>query len=173
MPKKITGIRSLNVDPQRQSQWEVEIVGLSTGSSERLTFQAQSTAIPESSSDTFEINFKKKRSWYSGRESADNTATITFFDTEDLFAYNFFMDWYQNLVSSPATGSGVSKPEMVADVVIRTTDFADENYTSTTTLKGAQLTTVGEMSLDYSEGSQTTFDVTFQFEEKDFQVGNA
>lgn len=173
MPKKITGVRSLPADPQRQSQWEVEIVGLSTGSSERLAFHAQSTTIPESSSDTFEINFKKKRTWFSGRESADNTLTITFFDTEDLHAYNFFNDWYKNLVSSTGTGSGVSKPEMVADVVIRTTDFSDENYTSTTTLKGSQITTVGEVSLDYSEGSQVTFDITFQFEEKIFAVGNA
>jgi hypothetical protein len=83
------------------------------------------------------------------------------------------MDLYKNFVSSTGTGSGVSKPEMSFDIIIRTTNFADDSYTSTTILKGAQITTVGEISLDYSEGSQVTFECTFQFEEKTFQVGNA
>ncbi len=169
MAKSIQDVRSITAPPQRAFEWEVEVVGLSTGSEEGLTARAQSASIPETSVESFQINHKGRQTYFSGRDASDNTVTISFFDDEAFTAYNYFQQWADNLLSNPVTGGGSPRELSTAEVLVKTLGTDSETVTSVTRLKNAFPTSVGEISLDYETNEAVTFEVTIQFDQKIFE----
>jgi len=171
MAKNIQDVRSLSAPPQRNWSWEVSIVSLSTGNEEGLTAQAQSVTLPASSAEAFQINYKSKQTYFSGRDSSDNTVTITFYDTEALTVYNFFQGWFDNLIVNPVTGGGAPRELSTAEVILKTMATDEETVTSTTRLKNAFPTNIGEVSLDYETNEAMTVEITLQYDQKLFSRG--
>lgn len=170
MAKSIQDVRGMASQPQTAWQYEIEIVGLSTGSEEGLTVRAQSASIPTTSNEAFEINFKDRRTFFKGRDTSPHTISITFFDSEDWVAYNYFQEWHDALISNPVSGGGVTSALYKATVLVKTFSTDGETITSTTTLKNAFPTEIGEISLSYDTSENITFDVTMQFDQKLFEA---
>lgn len=170
MAKTIQDVRGMSAQPQTAFQYEVEIVGLSSGNEEGLTIRAQSASIPQTSNDAFEINFKDRRTFFKGRDTSPHTVSITFYDTEDWKAYEYFQNWHDQLISNPVTGGGVTSELYKATAIIKTFSTDGETETSRTTLKNAFPTEIGEISLSYDTNENITFDVTLQFDQKLFET---
>jgi len=169
MAKNIQDLRSMTAPPQRAYEFEVEIVGLSTGSEEGLTTRAQSVSIPATSNEAIEINYKSRKTYFSGRDSSSNTVSISFLDDENFTAYNYFQKWNDDLINNPVTGGGTTRALYTATVLIKTMAGDDETVTSTTRLLNAFPTEIGEMSMSYDTNQQVTFDVTIQYDQKLFE----
>ena len=156
--------------PQRSYEWEVEIIGLSTGADESLTFHAQNTTIPEETIGTIEIPYKSRRTHHAGRDESGRTVTITFWEDEDHTVYSFFKDW-MNLISDNRTGGGVDKEGYSAEVVIKTLNSDSETTSGKFTLTKAFPTSLGEVTLDYSATEHATIDITLTYDETVFEQG--
>ena len=160
----IQDVRSINA-PQKAYNWEVEIVGLSIGVDERITFHAQSTAIPEETVGTIEIPYKSRRTHHAGKDESGRTMTITFFEDEQHTVYSFFRNWLDTLISNPVTGGGVNREGYSAEVLVKTQNTDEVTVSGTFRLTNAFPSSIGEMSLDYSSSDHVTLDVTMTFDE--------
>lgn len=169
MAKSIQDLRSMTAPPQRAYEWEVSVVGLSTGNEEGLTVRAQSVSIPATSIEPIEINYKSRKTYYSGRDGSANTLTISFLDDEAFTAYNYFQQWADNLLSNPVTGGGTTRSLYTAEVLLKTLATDSTSVTSTTRLKNAFPTEIGDVALSYDTNEQITFDVTIQYDQKIFE----
>lgn len=158
----IEDVRGIN-NPQMNYEWEVEILGPSTGGETALTTHAQSVTIPEVSSEVIELNFKSDKTSHAGRNASPRTTTVTFFDDEDLTVYRFLKNW-KSLINNESTGGGVNRPAYVANIVIRQFARNSEDVVANHTLIGAWLTTVGDVSLNYDSSEVMTVEATFNFQ---------
>lgn len=165
----IADVRSIH-NPQKAYEWEVQIVGLSTGSLEELTFHAQNTTIPEETSGVIEIPFKSRKTYYAGRDESGRTVTVTFWEDETHTVYSFFKDW-KSLISAPETGGGVDREAYAAEIRIKTLNVDSETVSGRFTLRNAFPTSIGDITLDYTSNEHATIDVTFQYDENIFERG--
>ena len=164
----IQDVRAINT-PQKAYEWEVEILGLSTGADENLTFHAQSTTIPEETIGPIEIPFKSRRTFHAGKDESGRTITITFWEDEDHTVYSFFKDWLE-LMSNIQTGGGVDREGYAAEVVIKTLNTDSETESGRFRLTNAFPTSIGEVTLDYASNEHTTIDITMNFDETIFNT---
>lgn len=161
----IQDIRAIH-NPQKSYLWEVDIVGLSTGTLEDTAFFAKEVSIPPSSVETIVINHKSGRTAYSGRDSSDHSVSITFWDDETHQVYDFFQNWHDNLLRNPITGGGVTRDLYTADLIIKLQSTDEETVTQRIRLGHAFPTEIGEVSLSYESTDAVEFSVTFSYDEK-------
>lgn len=162
----IENVRAIH-QPQRAYEWEVEILGPSTGGLPALTVHANSFSIPELSIETMEWNHKSEKSGYHGRIASDRTLTISFYDSEDLVAYTFFRQWFDTM-HNQTTGGGAERSIIDADIILRQLAEDSETVTGRHEFVGAFPTSIGEVSLDYESSEIMTFDMTFYFQKHNY-----
>lgn len=165
MATTIQDIRDSNAAPQRAFAWEIDLTSSnSIGQLELLTARAQNMTIPEKSFETIEINYKSRKSRYSGRDSSPGTFTVTFFDDETHAVYNFFENWAENGLSNSRTGGGLTRPEYAAELHAKLLAHDETTVLGQHKFERVWPSSVGEISLSYSESEHVTFDVTFTYD---------
>lgn len=165
----IQDVRGIN-NPQKSYEWEVDILGLSTGALRDMSFYAKTVNIPPSSIEQIVINHKSSRTAHAGRDASDHTVTMTFWDDENLTIYNYFQQWHDTLLRNPITGGGSSKDLYTADVLIKLLASDDETETARAKLSYAFPTELGEIPLSYDGSEPVEISVTMSFDEKIFTV---
>lgn len=161
----IQDVRSTQSAPQRNYEYEVEILGNAVaGSIPLLTQRVQSVSIPETGVETIEINFKGNKAMYPGRDSSGHTVTITFWDDEDHNVYQFFKNWMENGVLNSVTGGGLTRDVMSTEVLVK--QFAHDSTTVTGQhrLTHAYPITIGDVQLSYDSSEHMTVEVTMSFD---------
>ena len=151
--------------PQRNYEFEVEILGsIAGGTLPILTQRVQTATIPETAVETFEINYKGRKTFWGGRDASGHTITITFWNDETNSTYRFFKEWIENGISNSVVGGGLSKDLYAAQM--RITQFATDSVTPTGVhfLDGVFPTNISDISLNYDSSETQTVDVTFSFE---------
>ncbi|WGH49702.1 tail tube protein [Alishewanella phage vB_AspM_Slickus01] len=151
--------------PQRIYEFEVEILGsIAGGTLPILTQRIQTATIPETAVETFEINYKGRKTFYAGRDASGHTISLTFWNDETNSTYRFFKEWMENGISNSVVGGGLSKDLYTAQM--RITQFATDSVTPTAVhfLDGIFPTNIGDITLNYDSSETQTFDVTFSFE---------
>ncbi len=159
-----------NGSPQRNYEFEVEILGsIAGGVLPILTQRVQNATIPETAVETFEINYKSRKTMYAGRDASSHTMTITFWNDEDNSIYRFFKDWMENGISNSIVGGGLSRDLYTAQM--RITQFAVDSVTPTAVhfIDGVFPTNIGDVTLNYDASETQTVDVTFSFETNTLQ----
>lgn len=151
------------ITPQMSYEWEVDILGPSTGGESALTAHAQTISIPETSVDVIEINFKSEKTSHAGRTASPRTMTISFIEDQDLTVYRFFKGWL-NLIHNEFDGGGVNRAAYIANIVIKQFQKDSETTTGTHSIIGAYPTTLGDVSLNYDSSEVMTVEVTFSFQ---------
>lgn len=150
-------------NPQKSYEWEVEIIGPSTGGLNSLTAYAQTVSLPEESVEEIIINHKSERTTHAGRVASARTVTLGFFDDEGLTVYRYITNWLE-IIKNSVTGGGVDRSLYGAEIVIRQLKSDSKTVSAKHTLKLAFPTSRGEVSLNYDSSEAMTFDVTFSFQ---------
>lgn len=154
-----------NAKPQRNYEFEVEILGsIAGGTLPILTQRVQNASIPETSVETFEINYKSRKTIYAGRDASSHTISITFWEDEDGSVYRFFKDWMENGISNSIVGGGLTRDLYTAQM--RITQFSTDSVTPTAVhfIDGLFPTSIADRQMSYDSSDMSTVDVTFSFE---------
>lgn len=170
MATSIQNIREADAPPQRAYSWEVEVLATTLiNAPAMLTARAENINIPEKSFETIEINYKSRKSRYSGRDAAPGTVTVTFWDDESHAIYNFIDKWMEEGISNSTTGGGRTRPEYVAELRAKLMGHDEQTVTGTHVFKNVWPSSLGEITLDYTASDHVSFTVTFTYDthEKD------
>lgn len=167
LPKmpNIQDVRAIN-SPQKVYMWEVDIVGLSSGSIQNMSFYAKTATIPQSAVEPMVINHKSQPVYHAGRDASGHTLPLTFWDDESQTISNFFNDWHDNLILDPVTGGGLHKNLYTADVFIRLKNSADDTVTAEWKLTRAFPIDNADVTLSYDASDAIEWSVTLQFDTK-------
>ena len=160
----INDVRATN-NPQRSYEFEVELIGSTvSGSLPLLTQRVETISIPEVSVETFEINYKGRKTIHAGRDSSPHTVSVTFWDSEAHEVYEFFKGWIDRGISDQVVGGGVTRDQYSAEMVIKMMAADSTTVTREFRLTGVFPTTIGEASLDYTTSDSKKVEVTFSYE---------
>lgn len=161
----IQNVRSVD-NPQKNYEFEVELLGsIAGGSLSYLTERVQNAVIPETSVETFDINFKGGKTPHAGRDSSPQTVTVTYFEDEANGIYAFHKNWMNNGILNQTTGSGQTRDQHSTELLIRR--FAADSQTVT---QKHQLTkvfpqTISEATLSYEGSEVAVVEVVYKFDE--------
>lgn len=160
----IQDIRAVN-NPQRAFEFEVEILaGAVAGTLPLLTQRVETVSIPETSVETIEINFKGRKTLYSGRDASSHTLTITFWDTEERSVYSFFKNWMENGLSNSVVGGGVTRDLYATQMLIRTFAHDSDTVTGINRLTNVFPTAIGDIQLSYDASEHMKVEITFAYD---------
>lgn len=160
----INDVRSVN-NPQRNYEWEVEVLGSSVaGTLPLLTLRAETVTIPQTSVETIEINYKGQKTFHSGRDASSHTISCTFWDSEANDVYNYFKNWMENGLSNSVSGGGTTRDQYAAELLIKLMAADSESITQTNRLTNVFPTEIGDVSLDYSGSEHKKVEVTFSYD---------
>ena len=151
------------ITPQMNFEWEVDILGPSTGGESALTIHAQTVTIPETSLDIIEMNFKSEKTTHAGRTSSPRTMTIGFIEDQNLTVYKFFKNWL-NLIHNEFSGGGVNRAGYIAGINVSHLEKDSTTVSALHTILGAYPTSLGDVSLSYDNSEIMTVEVTFSFQ---------
>lgn len=155
-----------NTRPQKSYQWEVSILGPSTGSLQPLTVHAKTVNIPASSVDEIQIQYKAGKVMYPGRDSSPHTINMSFWDDEAQTIRNYFNNWFDVLQFNPVTGGQAPKELCTSDILIKLMDSSGETSTAKIRLQNAFPTNMNDISLSYQSSEPVEVSVTFAFDVK-------
>ncbi len=160
----IQDIRSVN-NPRRAFEFEVEILANTVaGYLPVLTQRVETVSIPETSVDTIEINYKGRKTLYSGRDASSHTLSVTFWDTEEREVYRFFKGWMENGISNSEVGGGVTREQYATQMMIRTFAHDSTTVTGTNRLTNVFPTAIGDVQLSYDSSDHIKVEVTFAYD---------
>lgn len=163
MATTINDVRATN-NPQRAYEYEVDLLGsTASGSLTVFTQRVESVAIPESSLETIEINFKGRKTMFPGRDSSPHTFTVNFYDSENREVYTFFKKWMDK-ANNEILGGGVTRDLLASDMLIKTFAADSQTVTGTNRLTKVFPTNVGEVSLDYASSEHMKVAITFSYD---------
>lgn len=166
MPTTIQNVRAI-ATPQKSYEWEVSVLGLSTGSPiSGLTAYAKTVNIPSSSVDQVRIPFKSSNTYFAGRDSSPHTVSISFWDDEAGTIRNYFENWYNLLLHNSVTGGQSPHTLYVATLDIKLFDSTDTNITSEIQLTGAWPQSINDISLNYDASDPIDITVGFVYDVK-------
>lgn len=160
----IQDIRAVG-NPQRAFEFEVELLaGAVAGSLPILTQRVETVSIPETSVDTIEINYKGRKTLYSGRDASSHSVTVAFWDTEDRSVYNFFKNWMENGLSNSTVGGGVTRDLYAIQMLIKTFAHDSQEVTGTNRLTNVFPTAIADIQLSYESSEHMKVEVTFAYD---------
>jgi hypothetical protein len=163
MAYTINDIRSVD-NPQRAFEYEVEILGASVaGTLPIMSQRVESVTIPEETLETIEINFKGRKSIYTGRDGSPHTVTVNFWDDETRQTYRYFRSWLNNELDA-IVGGGVVRSQYKGELLVKM--FATDSQTVRSIHRFTTVfpISVGEISLNYTDSAHLTFSVTFSYD---------
>lgn len=159
--QQIRGINKL----AKTYMWEVDILGLSTGTLSNLSAYAKTVSIPQQSVETIIINHKGGKTHHAGRDASGHTTTITFWDDQDMTITKFMNDWI-SLCNSITTGAGSTRDIYGAQMVIRMKDDNDQSVYGKISLSNVFPVDVSDISLSYDTSDAIEVSVTFSFDDR-------
>jgi len=160
----IQDVRSVG-NPQRAYEFEVSILaGAVAGSLPILTQRVESVSIPDTSVETIEIQFKGRKTIYSGRDASSHSVSISFWDTEDRSVYSFFKNWMENGISNSSTGAGVTRNLYATELLITTFAHDSQTPTGVNRLTNVFPTAIADISLSYESSEHMKVEVTFAYD---------
>lgn len=161
----IQDVRSVD-NPQKNYEFEVELLGsIAGGTVEYLSQRVQNAVIPETSVETFDINFKGGKTSHAGRDSSPQTVTVTYFEDEANGIYALHKNWMNNGILNQTTGAGQTRDQYTGELIIRR--FLSD---STTVSQKNRMTkvypqTIGEATLNYEGSEVAVVEITYKFDE--------
>ena len=158
----IEQVRAIN-NPQRAYMWQVEFVGSPVGGAEVMTLHSTTANIGGVSTDPIEINFKSEKHTFAGRTASGRTVSFDFIETENGETYSFLRSLY-NLTHDETDGTSANRADYSFDLVIKLLATDDETVTQTHTFKGAYVSEIAEVSLDYGSNEAMTISATFAYQ---------
>lgn len=160
----IQDIRAVG-NPQRNYEFEVELVGsVAGGDLPILTQRVQTAAIPETTVETFEINFKGNKTRHSGRDGSGGTFSVTFWEDEDNSIYRFHKEWMENGLNNSQGGGGSTRDQYAAQMLVRRFAHDSETVTQLNRMTNVFPSSIGELSLTYDGSEVATIDITYTFD---------
>lgn len=160
----IQDVRSVG-NPQRAYEFEIEILaGAVAGSLPILTQRVETVSIPETSVETIEINYKGRKTLYSGRDASSHTVSVTFWDTEEREVYNFFKNWMENGISNSQVGGGTTRDLYATEMLIKTFAHDSQTVTGTNRLTNVFPTAIADIQLSYESSEHMKVEVTFAYD---------
>jgi hypothetical protein len=163
MAYTINDIRETH-NPQRAFEYEVEILGSTvSGTLPIMAQRVETVTIPSESLETITINYKGRKSLYTGRDGSSHTVTVYFWDDETRQTYKFFRNW-MNKELDPVVGGGVTRDLYRGEMLIKMYATDSQTVMSTHKLTVVFPTEVGEISLSYADSAHLTFSVTFSYD---------
>lgn len=161
----IQDIRAVH-NPQRNYEFEVELLGsVAGGSLPILTQRVQTATIPETAVETFEINYKSRKTIHAGRDASGHTLTVTFWEDEANSIYKFHKDWMENGISNSEIGGGVTRDLYAAQMLIKSYAADSQQVTQENLLTNVFPTNIGDVSLAYDGSEVRVVEITYSFDQ--------
>jgi hypothetical protein len=168
MAYTINDIRAVD-RPQKAYEFEVEILGSTiSGQLPLLTTRVENAAIPEVALEPITINYKGRKSIYSGRDASPHTISITFWDDESRATYKFMKSWINGALDE-TLGGGATRDLLATEMLIKMFAADSQTQTSTTRLTKVWPQSVGEITLNYTDSAHVTFTCIFSYDENKFE----
>lgn len=160
----IQDIRAID-NPQKNYEFEVELIGsVAGGDIPILTQRVQTANIPETAVETFEINYKSRKTIHSGRDGSAHTVTITYWESEANEIYRYHKEWMENGISNSQTGQSQSRDQYTAQLVIKRFAADGTTVTQTNRLTKVFPTSIGDVQLSYDGSEVAVVEVTYSFD---------
>lgn len=175
--RALVGLVTPTGEPQKGYMWEVHIRGSvyagdagiidPTPFTKTLHYYAQSVSIPESSVEVIEDSYLGEKYHHAGKDASAKTIAITFWDDQNLYAYQFFQNW-MNLMHSAASNIGRQAMKRVycRDATIQLKDTSDLFINAEIAVQYLFPTRLSDVSLDYNATDVMTFTVDFVYDSK-------
>lgn len=161
----IQNIRSESAAPQRAYEWEIKInASTEIGKLELLTARAMNIQIPEKSVETIEVNFKSRKARYAGRDASPGTFTVQFWDDESHKTYDYFNNWMEKGISSSIVGGGLTRNQYTVELIAAMHAHDGQTETGSHVFDKVWVSSLGDVTLDYSASEHVTFTVTFTYD---------
>lgn len=162
----MTNIASRLSDPQRAYQFYVSFTS-PFGYGENIDLFVKNTSIPMQTMGMTKKNFGGAKYGVPTREETPSVLTITFWDSEILETYYYFLEWYKHI--SLGTEHHKLTPEhYLRDIKISMLRSDGKTVSKRIKMKDAFPTEIGEAVLSYDETAPFTFDVKFFFNDMEF-----
>lgn len=129
---------------------------------DNFQFRAKSAAIPEDSTENFDINFRWMKISVPGRDASAHTLDITFWDGVDLAIYSALKSWRQEIANYKTGFQGV-KDRITGDVAIELLDGSD-TVIGTFILYNAWIENLQQVTLDYSSSDSINITATIHYD---------
>lgn len=153
--------------PQLAYMWEVRFFDpFSSDFASVVSFYAKGTAIPPDHTEVIKRYYCGVEYNYSSRDISPRTIRVTFYDNQNFEVYRFFTRWKQLINQSRANMMG-SPETYLSDIQLIMKDTSDILVNEMFTMYECYPTEISEVSLNYSEGSEITFDVLFAYNTKE------
>lgn len=155
--------------PQKAYEFEVEILGSTiSGQLPLITTRVETVTIPEVSLEPITINYKGRKSLYSGRDASPHTVSVTFWDDESRATYKFMKNWINGALDE-TLGGGATRDLVATEMLIKLFAADSQSLTSTHRLTKVWPQSVGEISLNYADSAHVTFTCIFSYDENKFE----
>lgn len=165
MATSIQDVRGSANAPQRAYEWEVTInASNEVGQLELMNVRAENIQLPEKAVETIIINHKSRMSRYAGRDASPGTFTVTFWDDESHAVYNYFNNWMEKGISNSLVGGGMTRSDYSVELVANMLAHDSKTITGTHKFTHVWVSSIGDVSLDYSASEHLTFTVTFTYD---------
>jgi len=151
-------------EPQKSYMWEVGFVG-DADVFKNARLYAKSATIPPSSVEIIEEQFLGRKMYFAGKDNSTHSATITFWDNEDMEVYRFLQEWI-NVIVEPQFGLGVSKQRFTRTMKLLLKDTSDLFTTADFYLKDCFPSEINEVSLSYDVSNAIEITATFYYDTK-------
>lgn len=149
--------------PQLSYMWEVKMIDpFVQDNAPVISFYAKGTAIPPSHTETIKRYIAGVEYNYPSRDISPRVFRVTFYDNQNMEVYRFFRRW-KDLIGQGRTNIIGSPTTYLSTIQLLLKDTSDVLINDVFTMQECYPTEISEISLNYSEGSEATFDVVFAY----------
>ncbi|MDA3807331.1 MAG: hypothetical protein PF440_05375 [Thiomicrorhabdus sp.] len=159
-------ITSPVTEPQRNYMWEVYIKddnGSDIG--KNMKYYAKGTAIPNRITEVIKRYYAGVEYTYTGKDTSSKILRVTFWDSQSLETYEYINQWI-DMLQDGETNKKALPSTYSRDMVIGLRDTSNLFETRHMLFKDCYPTELTEITLNYNESGEITFDVSFHFSKR-------
>jgi len=139
-----------------------------------LNYYAKSLSIPETSVDVIEDNYMGDKYFYAGKVSSPKGVSITFWDDQHFTVFGYLQTWINELKSAnDYMGRQLPKNLYARNIMIDLKDTTNLFTILRITLDTAMITSLNDVSLDYSTTDAVAVTANFVFDNMDVGVAQS
>jgi len=172
--ERITTGLFISKEPQRNYQFELEVLETSNGDSGNiftnyidgirdLKYFVKSVEFPTISKEMIEYHFMDTKMSYVGKDSSSHTFSITFWDDEALTITDYMKKWYE-LSGDNKYNDSVNKQTYKKDMKIKLLDVTGLVSTGEYTFYNCNPVEIGSLNLSYEDSNALEFPITFYYD---------
>lgn len=133
------------------------------GDTETLMLRCQSASMPALAFGEIQVAYKQTGGTkYPGKVKPFGPWKLVFIEGEDKEMFQEFYNWAKSVVD-PKTGIGTPKPDVATDITLSLVTTVGEEYNKIV-LRGAWISELGEISLDYGSEKAIMLPVTISYD---------